>query len=244
MIAKSGGNGCLDDAGVAVPVHPVEVRDGVVLVGPAGDVAPATSPGTPRFRVRPSTSIIDAPAPVAVDPLAGFTVGLTAARRADELGALFERRGATVVGAPAIRIVPLSDDAELWSATRLVIADPPQPGGGHHRDRVPGLGGGRRGVGPRRRAAGHPGLGADRRQGPQGHGGYPRRRAPRGVRDVGLKVLTGQGAAIDTTTAAGKLVFGIFAALAGSNANSFPNAPSPVWLLLGPAVGKAAAPSR
>ncbi len=68
----------------------------------------------------------DAPAPVAVDPLAGFTVGLTAARRADELGALFERRGATVVGAPAIRIVPLSDDAELWSATRLVIADPPQ----------------------------------------------------------------------------------------------------------------------
>ena len=32
-------------------------------------------------------------------------------------------------------------------------------------------------------------------------------------RDIGLKVLTGQGAAIDTTTAAGKLVFGIFAAL-------------------------------
>jgi len=33
-------------------------------------------------------------------------------------------------------------------------------------------------------------------------------------RDIGLRVLTGQGAAIDTTTAAGKLVFGIFAALA------------------------------
>lgn len=33
-------------------------------------------------------------------------------------------------------------------------------------------------------------------------------------RGVGLKVLTGHGAAIDTTTAAGKLVFGIFAALA------------------------------
>ena len=31
---------------------------------------------------------------------------------------------------------------------------------------------------------------------------------------VGLKVLTGHGAAIDTTSAAGKLVFGIFAALA------------------------------
>jgi DNA invertase Pin-like site-specific DNA recombinase len=33
-------------------------------------------------------------------------------------------------------------------------------------------------------------------------------------RGVGLKVLTGHGAAIDTTTAAGKLVFGIFASLA------------------------------
>jgi len=34
------------------------------------------------------------------------------------------------------------------------------------------------------------------------------------ARGIGLKVLTGQGAAIDTATAAGKLVFGIFAALA------------------------------
>ena len=33
-------------------------------------------------------------------------------------------------------------------------------------------------------------------------------------RSIGLKVLTGQGAAIDTTTPAGKLVFGIFASLA------------------------------
>ena len=34
------------------------------------------------------------------------------------------------------------------------------------------------------------------------------------TRGVGFKVLTGQGAQIDTTTAQGKLVFGIFAALA------------------------------
>ncbi|MDE0009412.1 MAG: recombinase family protein [Gammaproteobacteria bacterium] len=33
-------------------------------------------------------------------------------------------------------------------------------------------------------------------------------------REVGLRVLTGQGAQIDTTTPAGRLVFGIFAALA------------------------------
>lgn len=34
------------------------------------------------------------------------------------------------------------------------------------------------------------------------------------ARSVRLKVFTGQGAAIGTTTAAGKLVFGIFAPLA------------------------------
>ena len=33
-------------------------------------------------------------------------------------------------------------------------------------------------------------------------------------RGVGLRVLAGQGAQIDTTTAGGRLVFGIFAALA------------------------------
>ena len=35
------------------------------------------------------------------------------------------------------------------------------------------------------------------------------------ARGVDLEVLAGEGAAVDTTTAAGKLVFGIFAALAG-----------------------------
>ena len=58
-------------------------------------------------------------------PLAGCTVGVTAARRADELGALLERRGAAVLHAPAIRIVPLSDDAELLAATKAVLAHPP-----------------------------------------------------------------------------------------------------------------------
>ena len=41
-----------------------------------------------------------------------------------------------------------------------------------------------------------------------------RRMALLSDRSIGLKVLTGQGAAIDTTTAAGRLSFGIFAALA------------------------------
>lgn len=58
--------------------------------------------------------------------LDGFTVGVTAARRSEELIALLERRGAAVVHAPAIRIIPLADDAELRSATELVIANPPE----------------------------------------------------------------------------------------------------------------------
>ncbi|MGY1605356.1 uroporphyrinogen-III synthase [Geodermatophilus sp. SYSU D00815] len=57
-------------------------------------------------------------------PLAGYTVAVTAARRKEELGALLERRGARVVHAPAIRIVPLADDTELVAATRAVLAAP------------------------------------------------------------------------------------------------------------------------
>ena len=34
------------------------------------------------------------------------------------------------------------------------------------------------------------------------------------LRNIGLRVLTGQGASIDTTTPSGKLIFGIFASLA------------------------------
>src|SRR3954453_5961588 len=50
-------------------------------------------------------------------PLAGFTVAVTADRRRDELSALLERRGARVVIAPALRIVPVADDTELKAAT-------------------------------------------------------------------------------------------------------------------------------
>jgi uroporphyrinogen-III synthase len=63
----------------------------------------------------------DAPAEL---PLAGYTVAVTAARRKEEFGALLDRRGARVVYAPAIRIVPLSDDTELVAATREVLSKP------------------------------------------------------------------------------------------------------------------------
>ncbi|MBU3063522.1 uroporphyrinogen-III synthase [Nocardia sp. NEAU-G5] len=58
--------------------------------------------------------------------LDGFTVGVTAARRADELATILTRRGATIVSAPAIRIIPLADDTELERVTRQLVAEPPQ----------------------------------------------------------------------------------------------------------------------
>ncbi|MEV6908654.1 uroporphyrinogen-III synthase [Amycolatopsis sp. NPDC051071] len=58
-----------------------------------------------------------------VPPLAGFVIGITAARRADELGALFVRKGATVRYGPAIRIVPLADDTELRAATTRLLEE-------------------------------------------------------------------------------------------------------------------------
>ncbi|MFR9751234.1 uroporphyrinogen-III synthase [Nocardia sp. 004] len=58
--------------------------------------------------------------------LAGFTIGITAARRAEEFATLLQRRGATIVSAPAIRIIPLADDNELARVTRQLITDPPR----------------------------------------------------------------------------------------------------------------------
>ena len=57
--------------------------------------------------------------------LSGYTVGVTADRRRDELAGLLESRGARVVLAPALRIVPIADDAELRAATRACLDHPP-----------------------------------------------------------------------------------------------------------------------
>jgi uroporphyrinogen-III synthase len=66
----------------------------------------------------------DDPRTPAERPLAGRTVAVTADRRREELGGLLERRGARVLYAPAIRIVPLADDAELAAATHRVLEAP------------------------------------------------------------------------------------------------------------------------
>ncbi|WP_412542529.1 uroporphyrinogen-III synthase [Longispora sp. K20-0274] len=58
-------------------------------------------------------------------PLEGFTVAVTADRRRGELAALLERRGARVVSAPAITILPLADDAALHAATADLVDNPP-----------------------------------------------------------------------------------------------------------------------
>lgn len=57
--------------------------------------------------------------------LAGYVVAVTAARRNGELVGQLERRGATVVLAPAIRTVPVEDDEQLRAATQACLDDPP-----------------------------------------------------------------------------------------------------------------------
>jgi uroporphyrinogen-III synthase len=59
------------------------------------------------------------------DVLAGFTVAVTADRRRDELATLLEEEGARVVIAPALRLVPLTDDTRLRDVTRSLLERPP-----------------------------------------------------------------------------------------------------------------------
>lgn len=59
------------------------------------------------------------------DQLSGSTVVLTSDRRSQELTASFERRGARVLHAPTLRIVPLVEDEQLLAVTREVLAHPP-----------------------------------------------------------------------------------------------------------------------
>ncbi|WP_432493050.1 uroporphyrinogen-III synthase [Kineococcus auxinigenes] len=67
-----------------------------------------------------------APEPAAAGtPLLGVTVGITSDRRSDDMIASLTRKGARVVHAPTMRIVPLTEDEQLLAGTRDVIADPP-----------------------------------------------------------------------------------------------------------------------
>ena len=57
--------------------------------------------------------------------LTGFTVAITASRRVDEFTTMLRRRGADVVAAAAMNMVPLADDVRLRAATEDVIDAPP-----------------------------------------------------------------------------------------------------------------------
>ena len=57
-------------------------------------------------------------------PLAGFTVGITAARRARSSALRWNGAAPRCMYAPAIRIVPLADDTELRAATQRCLAAP------------------------------------------------------------------------------------------------------------------------
>lgn len=59
------------------------------------------------------------------DQLDGFRIGVTSDRRSEDLIAAFERRGAEVLHAPAIRIAAVDDDAELTRDTAAIIAAQP-----------------------------------------------------------------------------------------------------------------------
>jgi uroporphyrinogen-III synthase len=63
---------------------------------------------------------------VAIPPLAGFNVAVTADRRAEEQVTLLQRRGASVLVGPAVRTLPLADDGALSSAIERVIESPPE----------------------------------------------------------------------------------------------------------------------
>lgn len=57
--------------------------------------------------------------------LAGFRIGVTSDRRAGDLIEALERRGATVLHAPALKIAPVEEDVPLLEDTRRIIAAQP-----------------------------------------------------------------------------------------------------------------------
>lgn len=64
-------------------------------------------------------------APTDPPPLAGFRIGVTAARKMEEQSTLLERRGATVVWGPALSLDPHHvDEASLRASTAEVLSRP------------------------------------------------------------------------------------------------------------------------
>ncbi len=64
-------------------------------------------------------------APSLPQTLSGFRIGVTSDRRSEELIAAFQRRGAEVTHAPALRIASLTESVALQQETNAVIASAP-----------------------------------------------------------------------------------------------------------------------
>ena len=62
---------------------------------------------------------------MAANPLAGFTVGVTADRRADEQIKMLTSRGAKCLHGPMITTQAIGSEEELIAATRAVVSNPP-----------------------------------------------------------------------------------------------------------------------
>jgi len=58
-------------------------------------------------------------------PLAGYRIGITSSRRADELANLLRRQGAILESAPALRTLSCTEDVQLRDATSACIGRPP-----------------------------------------------------------------------------------------------------------------------
>lgn len=91
--------------------------------------SPDPSGGSPSTHDGAITGTLPADADPAAEPfvgfrpdqLAGFRIGVTADRRSEDLIAALERRGAEVLHAPTLRIVPADEDDRLVADTRAVI---------------------------------------------------------------------------------------------------------------------------
>ncbi|MCT1723888.1 MULTISPECIES: uroporphyrinogen-III synthase [Kocuria] len=98
-----------------------EIRDGGIPGRGIRDGRIQEEPGTASSTVKASEKVLVAPS----DSLTGFVIAVTASRRAEDQAEAFERRGATVLKAPTMRIVPTENDETLHRASAQVIEDKP-----------------------------------------------------------------------------------------------------------------------
>jgi uroporphyrinogen-III synthase len=94
------------------------------VTAPSGTDEAAQPPVRPQSR--PGTAPVVEPSGLRAEQLRGFRIGVTSDRRSSDLIAALERRGAQVVHAPALKIAPNDQDAQLVTETRELIRERPE----------------------------------------------------------------------------------------------------------------------